>query len=184
MGRNSKRIEHDFYCIKCGNKGIPLFRKAGHQHKSFRGKKLFCIFCNEEVNHVECKNYEEVTKTVEVVVAKASVVVSWNVADSYIYSVNGQTLPTASFVDVFNKNIKLDVSVTDTVNENNTSFKNASTYKFTALVSEYMQAVEEKNDMIRKQLEISNLLVLKLAEKLPDDDPSKSRMLELINQLN
>lgn len=52
------------------------------------------------------------------------------------------------------------------------------------LVSEYMQAVEEKNDMIKKQLEISNLLVLKLAEKLPDDDPSKSRMLELINQLN
>jgi len=66
-----------------------------------------------------------------------------------------------------------------------------------ALVSEYMQAVEEKNDMIKKQLEISNqndmikkqleisnLLVLKLAEKLPDDDPSKSKMLELINQLN
>ncbi len=53
-----------------------------------------------------------------------------------------------------------------------------------ALVSEYMQAVEEKNDMIKKQLEISNLLVLELAEKLPDDDPSKSRMLELINQLN
>lgn len=52
------------------------------------------------------------------------------------------------------------------------------------LVSEYMQAVEEKNDMIKKQLEISNLLVLKLAEKLPDDDPSKSRMLELINQLD
>ena len=49
-----------------------------------------------------------------------------------------------------------------------------------ALVSEYMQAVEEKNDMIKKQLEISNLLVLKLAEKLPDDDPSKSKMLELI----
>lgn len=53
-----------------------------------------------------------------------------------------------------------------------------------ALVSEYMQAVEEKNDMIKKQLEISNLLVLKLAEKLLDDDPSKSKMLELINQLN
>ena len=53
------RVEHDFYCIKCGRKGIPLARKAGHQHKSFHRKKLFCIYCNEEVNHVECKNYAE-----------------------------------------------------------------------------------------------------------------------------
>lgn len=54
----------------------------------------------------------------------------------------------------------------------------------TALVSEYMKAVDEKNATIRKQLEISNLLILQLTEKLPDDDPSKSRMLELINQLD
>ena len=32
--------------------------------------------------------------------------------------------------------------------------------------------------------EISNLLIRKLAEKLPDDDPSKVRMLELVNQLD
>ncbi|MCU4393615.1 MULTISPECIES: Arc family DNA-binding protein [Acinetobacter] len=52
------------------------------------------------------------------------------------------------------------------------------------LVSEYMKAVDQKNETIKKQLEISNLLIRKLAEKLPDDDPSKVRMLELVNQLD
>lgn len=52
------------------------------------------------------------------------------------------------------------------------------------LVSEYMKAVDQKNETIKKQLEISNLLIRTLAEKLPDDDPSKERMLELINQLD
>lgn len=52
------------------------------------------------------------------------------------------------------------------------------------LVSEYMKAVDQKNETIKKQLEISNLLIRQLAEKLPDEDPSKSRMLELINQLD
>ena len=59
MGRGM-RVEHSFYCLKCGQKGIPLARKAGHQHKSFHRKKLFCVFCKEEVNHIECKNYAEV----------------------------------------------------------------------------------------------------------------------------
>lgn len=90
-------------------------------------------------------NYEEVTKTVEVVVAKASAVVLWNVQESYTYSVNGQTLPTVTFVDVFNKTIKLNVLVTDTVNENNDVFKNVSTYKFTALVEEYTNNYEFSN---------------------------------------
>lgn len=59
MGRG-RRVEHSFYCLKCGQKGIPLARKEGHQHKSFHRKKLFCVFCKEEVNHIECKNYAEV----------------------------------------------------------------------------------------------------------------------------
>lgn len=53
-----------------------------------------------------------------------------------------------------------------------------------AIVAEYIKAVDEKNATIRKQLEISNLLIFKLAEKLPDDDPIKDRLMELIKQLD
>lgn len=52
--------EHSFYCIKCGNKGIPLMRKQGFQHESMHRKKLYCPFCKEEINHVECKTIDEV----------------------------------------------------------------------------------------------------------------------------
>ena len=54
--------EHDFYCIKCGHKGIPLSRKQGHQYERFHRKKLFCIYCQQEVNHIECKNDEDVAE--------------------------------------------------------------------------------------------------------------------------
>ena len=54
--------EHDFYCIKCGHKGIPLSRKQGHQHERFHRKKLFCIYCQQGVNHIECKNDEDVAE--------------------------------------------------------------------------------------------------------------------------
>ena len=52
--------EHSFYCIRCGNKGIPLMRKQGFQHERMHRKKLYCMFCKEEVNHVECKSLEDV----------------------------------------------------------------------------------------------------------------------------
>ena len=35
-------------------------RKQGHQHKRFHRKKLYCIHCKMEVNHVECKTPEDV----------------------------------------------------------------------------------------------------------------------------
>ena len=56
----SKMSEHNFYCIRCGNKGIPLSRNRGHQHGRFHKKKLYCMTCKEEVNHIECKNAEDV----------------------------------------------------------------------------------------------------------------------------
>lgn len=59
MARDSYQ-EHNFYCIRCGNKGIPLSRNRGHQHSRFHRKKLYCMTCKEEVNHVECKNLEDV----------------------------------------------------------------------------------------------------------------------------
>jgi hypothetical protein len=52
--------EHSFYCIQCGNKGIPLMRKEGFQHGKHHRKKLYCPCCRQEVNHVECKTYDDV----------------------------------------------------------------------------------------------------------------------------
>ncbi len=52
--------EHSFYCIKCGNKGIPLMRKQGFKHEGMHRKKLYCIHCKQEINHIECRTYEEV----------------------------------------------------------------------------------------------------------------------------
>ena len=57
--------EHSFYCMKCGYKGIPIQRKSGFQHSKFHRKKLYCIYCQEEVNHVECKNEEDVEEFLE-----------------------------------------------------------------------------------------------------------------------
>ena len=51
---------HDFYCLKCGNKGLPIQRGRNLQREKFHRKKLYCMTCKEEVNHVECKNLEDV----------------------------------------------------------------------------------------------------------------------------
>ena len=51
-----KTVEHEFYCLKCGKKGLPVLRKQGYQKEKFHRKKLYCIHCHEEVNHIEVKN--------------------------------------------------------------------------------------------------------------------------------
>jgi hypothetical protein len=58
MGRNLET--HDFYCIQCGKRGIPVVRNKGQQRDKHHLKKLFCLTCQMEINHVECKNYAEV----------------------------------------------------------------------------------------------------------------------------
>ena len=45
----------EFYCTECGNKGIPIFRKKGHEREAGHLKKLFCLKCGKEVNHCEVK---------------------------------------------------------------------------------------------------------------------------------
>lgn len=60
----AKNIFDDFYCTSCGKKGIPIVRKAGAGRESGHLKKLYCIFCKRETNHVECQpfshyNYED-----------------------------------------------------------------------------------------------------------------------------
>lgn len=53
-------VLHSFYCMKCGNKAMELFRKRGFQHKRFHRKKLYCPHCKLELNCIECKNDEDV----------------------------------------------------------------------------------------------------------------------------
>lgn len=49
-----------FFCTKCGNEGIPIQRKRGQFRGKFHKKKLYCLHCQTQVNHVECRNEEEI----------------------------------------------------------------------------------------------------------------------------
>lgn len=60
MGRRSSININSFYCLNCGNKGLDLPRKTSLQHGKFHRKKLYCIYCKEEVNHIECKTPEDI----------------------------------------------------------------------------------------------------------------------------
>lgn len=51
--------ESNFYCLKCGTKGIPIFRRGGAKREAGHLKRLFCLNCKCEVNHVECKPYSK-----------------------------------------------------------------------------------------------------------------------------
>lgn len=55
----AKMSVHDFYCINCGQKGIPITRKIGKLHEEFHRKKLYCCTCRMECNHIEVRNQEE-----------------------------------------------------------------------------------------------------------------------------
>ena len=46
-------LDHDFYCTCCGRKGIPVSRDKRRVRERGHLKKLFCLTCNKEVNHVE-----------------------------------------------------------------------------------------------------------------------------------
>lgn len=62
MSRSFARnyVEHDFYCINCGKKSLPVRRNKGHQQERLHRKKLYCPWCKTEVNHIECKTYDDV----------------------------------------------------------------------------------------------------------------------------
>ena len=47
----------DFYCTKCGNRGIPITRRRGAEREAGHLKRIFCLHCKEELNHVECKPF-------------------------------------------------------------------------------------------------------------------------------
>lgn len=55
----AKYEEHKFWCINCGRAGIPVRRKVGFQHKKNHLKKLWCPWCQMEINHIETRNLDE-----------------------------------------------------------------------------------------------------------------------------
>ena len=83
----------------------------------------------------ESDHYKQAVKEITVNVNKASAKVEWS-NNSYTYNVDGQTLPSAFFNDVNNLKVELDVTFVDDSNPSNTTFKNVSTYKFNAVISD------------------------------------------------
>ena len=47
----------NFYCTRCGKKGIPIPRKNNKQREPGHLKKLYCVFCRMETNHVEVRGF-------------------------------------------------------------------------------------------------------------------------------
>lgn len=60
--RKSKGIYTEFWCIRCGKKGIPIMRERNKLRGMGHRKKLYCVHCKAEVNHVETRNPEEAQK--------------------------------------------------------------------------------------------------------------------------
>lgn len=58
----SQTITSDFYCTKCGRKGIPIARKIGSQREAEHLKNLYCIYCKEVVNHAEIRPFGDYRK--------------------------------------------------------------------------------------------------------------------------
>ena len=57
MPKNKEITISDFYCVKCGNKGIPIPRKLNSTREPGHLKKLYCLYCKDTVNHVECRDF-------------------------------------------------------------------------------------------------------------------------------
>lgn len=63
MSKNCADYEiHDFYCINCGEKGIPLMRPGNKKKATGHRKNMYCYHCKHTVNHIECNSIEAVAK--------------------------------------------------------------------------------------------------------------------------
>ena len=47
-----------FKCTVCGKEGIPISRKQSNQRESGHLKKIYCIHCKKETNHVEIREFD------------------------------------------------------------------------------------------------------------------------------
>ena len=54
--------DNEFYCVICGNHGLPVIRQKGKEREAGHLKKLFCLNCGKETNHAECRPWSGYTK--------------------------------------------------------------------------------------------------------------------------
>lgn len=54
-------LDEEFYCCKCGQKGISIIRIKGKERGAGHLKKIWCLNCREEANHAECKEWTKYT---------------------------------------------------------------------------------------------------------------------------
>lgn len=59
MAKGNSFEIHDFYCLNCGNKALPLARKQSHKHEKLHRKSLYCPYCKLEINCIEICTKEE-----------------------------------------------------------------------------------------------------------------------------
>ena len=55
-------FQSQFFCTQCGNEGLPLMRPKGKIREAGHLKKLYCVHCKQEVNHVEIRDGGDYTK--------------------------------------------------------------------------------------------------------------------------
>lgn len=55
--KQNRQTLSNFYCTKCGKKGIGIIRQPNLRREAGHLKKLYCVYCNKETNHVECRGF-------------------------------------------------------------------------------------------------------------------------------
>ena len=54
--------KHRFFCVNCGKEGLPVYRSQAQQRGKLHRKRLYCIYCGQDVNMVECYDDEDIKK--------------------------------------------------------------------------------------------------------------------------
>ncbi len=50
-------LDSKFFCVACGEEGIPIARRKGREREPGHLKKLFCLNCHKETNHAEVREF-------------------------------------------------------------------------------------------------------------------------------
>lgn len=59
MPRRMTVAKSDFYCVNCGKRTMTIPRPKSLIRPAFHRKKLYCPWCKETYNCVECRNDAE-----------------------------------------------------------------------------------------------------------------------------